>query len=347
MASAAELLASACVSGISCLSEKNLLVAIAQGTSVGGGGGGGGGTLSTDGTFAANSDLLYPSQKAAKTYIDAAVAAGVGPYVLKAGDTMTGLLTINAATSLATSGNAGFGTAFPITRLNVVGVSVASRGVASFESNNDDTFITFYGGAAGASYKAFVGWNEAIGAALFGSVGANRLSFYSNAAERLTVLPTGAVGIGIIAPLARLHITPAASGTDYFRIDHSDGTPRIQIGALTGSITYGALWFGDIVPSATNYGLASDGGTLRVGSPLAIPSGSNQRAGNATLVGGTLTVLNTTVTANTLIFLTRKTTGGTIGFAVTYTVIAATSFTITSDNVLDTSTYSYILVENP
>lgn len=80
---------------------------------------------------------------------------------------------------------------------------------------------------------------------------------------------------------------------------------------------------------------------------LSITSGSNQRAGNATLVGGTVTVANTTVTANTVILLTRKTSGGTIGTAITYTVNAGVSFVITSDNVLDTSTFSFFLLENP
>lgn len=84
-----------------------------------------------------------------------------------------------------------------------------------------------------------------------------------------------------------------------------------------------------------------------VGKLISIASGTNQRAGDAVLVGGTVTVNNTTVTANTRVYVTRKTAGGTIGMSVTYTVIAATSFTLTSDNILDTSTYSYILVEVP
>jgi hypothetical protein len=71
------------------------------------------------------------------------------------------------------------------------------------------------------------------------------------------------------------------------------------------------------------------------------------RRGNATLVGGTVTVSNATVTANTIVMLTRKTSGGTIGTAVTYTLSAGTSFTINSDNVLDTSTFSWNLQEVP
>lgn len=91
----------------------------------------------------------------------------------------------------------------------------------------------------------------------------------------------------------------------------------------------------------------SQGLTLGAGLALAFNSGANQRAGDVVLIAGTRTVANTTVTVNTRIYLTRKVSGGTIGFAVTYTVIAATSFTITSDNALDTSTYSFLLIEVP
>lgn len=98
----------------------------------------------------------------------------------------------------------------------------------------------------------------------------------------------------------------------------------------------------------TNKAATFSGGIVHaVAQTLSISSGTNQRAGNATLVGGTVTVSNTTVTANTIVSLTRKTSGGTIGTAITYTVSAATSFTITSDNILDTSTFSYVLIEVP
>lgn len=86
--------------------------------------------------------------------------------------------------------------------------------------------------------------------------------------------------------------------------------------------------------------------TMAVGQIISIASGTNQRCGNAVLVGGTVTVSNTTVTANTKILLTRKTAGGTIG-DLTYTLIAATSFTITSASGTDTSTLTYLLVEVP
>lgn len=82
-----------------------------------------------------------------------------------------------------------------------------------------------------------------------------------------------------------------------------------------------------------------------VGKTIEYQSGTGAMAGNATLVGGTVTVTNTNVTANSIIMLTRKTSGGTIGTAITYTISAGASFTITSDNILDTSTFSYVIMQ--
>jgi hypothetical protein len=82
------------------------------------------------------------------------------------------------------------------------------------------------------------------------------------------------------------------------------------------------------------------------GAAIQIQHGSNQRAGNAVLVAGTLEVSNSGVTANTIVMLTRKTAGGVIG-DLTYTLNAGTSFTINSANVADTSTVSYLLIEVP
>lgn len=87
--------------------------------------------------------------------------------------------------------------------------------------------------------------------------------------------------------------------------------------------------------------------TIDTGIPLSIKSGTDQRAGNTTLVGGTKTVNNSTVTANTIVMVSRKTAGGTLGTSFTYTVSAGVSFTITSGNPLDTSVVSYLLVEVP
>lgn len=84
--------------------------------------------------------------------------------------------------------------------------------------------------------------------------------------------------------------------------------------------------------------------TMDTAKSLTIKSGSGQRAGNATLVAGTVTVNNATVSAKTVVMLTRKTIGGVPG-NLTYTLSAGSGFTINSANASDTSTVSYFLIE--
>lgn len=125
-----------------------------------------------------------------------------------------------------------------------------------------------------------------------------------------------------------LNVTNTASAAASLVADIQLSTVSQWKLAKTGTITQ----VGDLVYST-------------VGKSFTLTSGTGQRAGNATLVGGTITVTNTTVTANSILMLTRKTSGGTIGTAITYTLSAGASFTINSDNILDTSTFSYLLFE--
>lgn len=81
-----------------------------------------------------------------------------------------------------------------------------------------------------------------------------------------------------------------------------------------------------------------------IGEPQ-VKTGTNGKIGQATLVGGTKTVANTSVTANSRIFLSVSATGGTPS-TLSYTKSAGTSFTITSANVLDTSTIDWLIVES-
>ncbi len=106
----------------------------------------------------------------------------------------------------------------------------------------------------------------------------------------------------------------------------------IKAGNGTANDATATFEAGDLISSVVGKGLQIKGG-----SALA-------RAGNATLVGGTVTVSNTTITANSIIYLTRKTAGGSIG-DLTYTLSAATSFTINSASGTDTSTVSFVIIE--
>lgn len=67
--------------------------------------------------------------------------------------------------------------------------------------------------------------------------------------------------------------------------------------------------------------------------------------GSAVLVAGTVTVANTTVGANSLILITNSKLGTvTAPKFMTITRSNGVSFTITSTDVTDTSTISYILI---
>jgi hypothetical protein len=121
---------------------------------------------------------------------------------------------------------------------------------------------------------------------------------------------------------------------------------RSDSGALTVQAISGTLLLN--TGSGNNDVMISPNGTgnivLDLAKRLRIAIGTGQRAGDATLVAGTVTVANTTVTANTKILVSRKVAGGTLGF-LAYSVTAATSFTITSSSASDTSTVTYFLIE--
>lgn len=85
------------------------------------------------------------------------------------------------------------------------------------------------------------------------------------------------------------------------------------------------------------------------GKGISIKSGSNCKIGTGTLIGGTVTITNTSVTASSVIFITDTTSGSLANVGnltcPTASIIAGTSFVVNSTNVLDTSTFNYIIFE--
>lgn len=124
-------------------------------------------------------------------------------------------------------------------------------------------------------------------------------------------ISTGKIGIATSTPWAKLSVNADNLGT----------TAAFAVGSSTRNLF-----------TVSNMGAIS----VNSASPNAI-------VGNATLVTGTVTVTTSAATANSYIILTRKTSGGTIGTAITYTTTAG-SFTITSDSVLDTSTFTWFVL---
>jgi len=95
-----------------------------------------------------------------------------------------------------------------------------------------------------------------------------------------------------------------------------------------------------------NETVAGDISITTAGNGLEIKQGLNARLGTAILVGGTVTVPNTSVSANTRIFaFTQNPNAGTPGALYTSAIVPGTSFTINSTSGLDTSTFSWLLIE--
>ena len=83
---------------------------------------------------------------------------------------------------------------------------------------------------------------------------------------------------------------------------------------------------------------------MQAGNGFFVKEGTNARMGQATLVGGTVTVNTNQVNANSRIFLSVETAGGTQGF-LSYTEIIGTSFTINSTSATETSIVNWLIME--
>jgi hypothetical protein len=144
----------------------------------------------------------------------------------------------------------------------------------------------------------------------------------------------------------------AAAASLSFTSEPNTGFFRQAAGALGFSILGTERMRLNATGVMVNSITALSGSTISFDSTLILPiarvfrftAGTNQKAGNAVLVAGTVTVGCTGVTANSVICLTRKTIGGTCG-NLSYTLNAGVGFTINSDNVADTSTITFVVME--
>lgn len=190
-----------------------------------------------------------------------------------------------------------------------------SSGVSLLHGNGTSSF------AVGASSYAYT---IASGASYTSST-TSTLFADNTGAQTFTI---GASTTGIADGEGNNIIIQAGSGNNSSG-NNNGGNLTLQSGASLGSGTSG-----DVIIETR-----STGGTLMIND------GSNEQMGLAVLVGGTVTVNNTKVTANSRIFLTTQILGGTIGIQYISARVAGTSFTITSSNVLDTSSVGWLIIE--
>lgn len=139
------------------------------------------------------------------------------------------------------------------------------------------------------------------------------------------------------------------------KTDYSRATALLDLGASTTTRASLRVRMG-VAPTSPNIGDFYGTGTRNlnlnanlvlptVGDGLKIKEGANATMGRAVLVAGVVIVNTNKVTATSEIFLTSNVDGGTVGFVRVSARVAGTSFTITSSNVLDTSTIAWIIIE--
>ena len=140
-------------------------------------------------------------------------------------------------------------------------------------------------------------------------------------------------------------LTLPASGTVAYIGNTSDanqvirsattGWTRNRVGGVWGA------WVSNFIPyqgTASGQFLTSDGTNASWATIPAVTSGK------ATLVAGSVTVLNANVVAGSVIQLTHQVLGGTQGMLSVGTIVANTSFVINSSNALDTGIIGWTMI---
>lgn len=121
------------------------------------------------------------------------------------------------------------------------------------------------------------------------------------------------------------------------------GTTLSNLGLRVSGATYGLTTSGTVTFNGTTN--LNNGATIPLTKKLSITTGTNASAGTGTLAAGTVTISTTVVTASSLIFLTdTASTLTNVGTLSVSSKSAGASFTVTSSNVLDTSTFNWLIV---
>lgn len=133
---------------------------------------------------------------------------------------------------------------------------------------------------------------------------------------------------------------PGSDSTGALQVQKSAGTAFVTFDSTNGRMRVGdSTNPTDVLDVTGNLNLTTAGNKIKVAT------GSNASAGTGTMAAGTVTISTTAVTANSLIFLTdTASTLTNVGTLSVSAKSAGTSFTVTSSNVLDTSTFNWFIV---
>lgn len=186
--------------------------------------------------------------------------------------------------------------------------------------------------------------NVALRSGFYGSTSTTITSGYSYGSVILASAPFTTASGSTTAWAANMVINPLGTITLGGGGASLTNSTTLFVGAAssTGTNKYTAYFdTGNVQIANGNITLAT------AGNGILIKEGTNATMGTGTLSGGTLTVSTTKVTANSRIFIQNEGGGvsGNYGILAVTSKSAGTSFTVTSSNVLDTATFTWLIIE--
>ena len=316
-------------------------------------------------TISANNASFLGGTAAASYQLNSTLAANVATLAANsatfANSSATNTFTVGAASYFVANGNFGIGTASPATLLDVNG-RVTLRNDRILQIADGSTYEI--GPSAGSGNTAVWG--------LFAPAG-RATALFSNAVERIRIDTNGNVGVGNIAPDARLTVTGAANVSGNVVIGGTLNSGNVTASLFTGNVTGTASNAtnlnsqpGSFYTNATNLATGTVP-TARLGSGTAnsttflggdqtyktavtsVATGSGLTGGTVTTTGTVSVLANNGITANaTGVYVTQGTgtvvnaTGVHVNSAYIAT-IAANSATGSLTNTFTVGTAAYFV----
>lgn len=208
----------------------------------------------------------------------------------------------------------------------------------TFTGGNGGTASTSGTGGRGANLLFITGvGGVGSGGASSGANGTFTLKIGASTVQFINASGLTSIGSGTTA-LSTLDVFGGTAIGSYAGANAAPSNGLIVSGSV-GIGTSSQIYKIDMVGG--DIGIGTTGGRLR------FKEAANGSMGTGTLVGGTLLINNTSITANSRIFLTD--TGGGVIANIGALYVSATSvgasFTVSSSNVLDTSTFNWVIFE--
>lgn len=153
-------------------------------------------------------------------------------------------------------------------------------------------------------------------------------------------------GAGVFTSLTVTGALTQSAGTVDISVDAAVAAVNIATGAAAKTLTLGSATAGSVTNVNSQLVIATAGKGLTINGGAATDT-----IGQATLVAGVATVLNTNIAATDRIFISRRTTGGAVIGNLTYVINVGVDFVVSSfDNdgvtatITDVGSFDYLIV---